>query len=204
MDTLLHEITALPKVLGCFVYSGKKGVTSSSMPPIFTKNTINVMGTLLARSKQIGTKAKLNVDSIDIRYNEIIIIAKPFDENTVLATICEPGVNRPLLDMSINMVINDVRESLSSDQPTAATPPSKTGTQEEDAVLKPILAKMHEELADAIGPIATPVIDDCLDKWATQGPKSQKRLPDLAWMICNEIDDKTLESTFMEKIKKFL
>ncbi len=203
MDALLQEITALPKVLGCFLFSGKKGVTNSNMPPIFTKDTINTMGALLARSKKMGSLAKLDLEAIDIRYNETILIARPLNQNTVLVTICEPGTNRPLLDMSINMVISDISEAITTDEEQTASSPAES-IQQADTPLKPILAKIKEALTEAIGPIAAPVLDDCYTQWSTQGPLSKKRLPDLAWMICKEIDDKNLETTFMERIKIYL
>ncbi len=201
MDELLQEITALPKVLGCFLYSGSKGVTYSSMPPNFTEDAITVMGTLLARAKQMSKEVQLDLEAIDLRYKETIIIARPMDHSSVLVTICELGANRPLLDMSINMVINDVKEGLDTTEQVRSEK-AKNKSQAE-SVLRPILAKLKEELTLTIGPLATPILKDCLKEWSTQGPPAQKRLPDLAMLICREIDDEILESTFMEKIKKF-
>lgn len=200
MDELLREITALPKVLGCFVYSSNKGITSSSMPRIFTKNTITIIGTLLARSKQICSGAKLNMEAIDLRYNETLIVAKPLNQNSTLVTICEPGTNRALLDMSTNMVIKDISESLGSKPKTTPRTDSKS---ESEPSLRPIIAKIQDALADAIGPIAAPVLNDCVKKWSKLGAPSKNRLPDLAWMICKEIDDENLEASFMEKIKPY-
>lgn len=204
MDTLLQEITALPKVLGCFIYSGNKGVTRSNMPPIFTDNAIRVMGSLLVRSKQMSSMANLNLEAIDIRYNESMIIARPLDQKTALLTICEPGVNKSLLDMSINMVINDIRAALPSGQQPPANMAGTKQKPQSDASLRPILGKINEALANAIGPIASAVLNDCLKSWASQGPQSKERLPDLAWKLCQEIDDKSLESDFMESIKQYL
>lgn len=201
MEELLHEITALPKVIGCFLFSSSKGVTRSNMPPIFTEDAVNTIGTLLARSKQMGKDADLNIEGIDLRYNETELLAKPLDTNAVLITICEPGANKQLLDMSINMVINDIATLLESDP--VASDVSKKPKLQMDPALKPILAKIKSELAEDIGPIAGPVLDDCLKKWSNEGQQSIKRLPDLAWMICREIDDDRLERKFMEKIKKY-
>jgi len=202
MDAQLQEITALPKVLGCFIHSTNKGVTSSDMPPIFSKSTIAIIGTLLGRSKKMGNMAQLNLEGIDIRYNETIIVARPLNQNTVLVTICEPGTNRSLLDMSINMVMNDIKSSLKSGQQSTAG--QKESKSQPDSSLRPVLAKIKDALADAIGPIADPVLNDCYKKWSSQGPQSQKRLPDLAWIICREIDDERLEAGFMENIKKYI
>ena len=202
MDAFLQEISALPKVLGCFLYSSKQGVTGSNLPPIFKKNTINVIGTLLARSKKMGHTAKLDLLAIDIRYNETVLVARPLNKDSVLVTICESGVNRTLMDMSLNMVIKDIKESLTSKKKKAA-PPTKSKPQY-DIQLKPILDQIKDSLADAIGPIAGPVLDDCYKKWSSQETPSKKRLPDLAMIICKEIDDKNLEKAFMDKIVDYL
>jgi len=201
MDALLQEITALPKVLGCFVYSGNQGVTSSNMPPIFTKNTVQIIGTLLSKPKQMGKVAKLDIESIDIRYNETVIVAQPLNNNSVLVTICEPGTNRPLLDMSIKMVLKELQQQL---QPGKQSAPLSAGMDNHRlGSLKPVLAKINEALADVIGPIAKPVLTDSLKKWSGQGPQTKERLPDLAMMICKEIDDEQLEANFMDNIKQF-
>ncbi len=201
MDAHLQEITALPKVLGCFVYSMSKGVIGSKMPPIFTQNSINVIGSLLAKPKQMGEAARLNIEAIDIRYNETVIVAKPINKSSVLITICEPGTNRPLLDMSIKMVMKELQEQLQpGNQPTQQSP---IQPKQSPGALRPIFAGINEALADIIGPIAKPVLTDCLKKWASQGAQSRERLPDLAIMICKEIDDDQLEATFMENIKQF-
>ncbi len=201
MDSLLQEIAALPKVLGGFIYSGNKRVISSNMPAIFDKNTINTMGTLLARSKQMSSKAQLSITAIDIRYNEVVIVTRPLRQHSILVVICEPGTNRPLLDMMINMVIKDIEKSLNSGSQTV---PQTGSVPEDDATLRPSIEKIKEALADAIGPIAEPIFDDCYEQWSGQGPESKKRLADLAWLICKEIGDEGLESSFMESIKAYL
>lgn len=205
MNNLLSEITALPKILGCFVFSSAQGVTGSNMPPIFANNAIKVMGTLLARSKQMSVMAKLNLDSIDIRYNESMLVAKPLNKDTVLVMICEPGVNKSLLNMSVNMLMDDLKGFLSTTRkPVASGGASPAAKPQSDPAIRPILAKIKEALADAIGPIAQPVLEDCVKKWSGNGPQNKARLPNLALLLCMEIDDERLEAGFMEKIKRFL
>jgi len=149
----------------------------------------------------MGEAAKLDIESIDIRYNETVIVAQPLNNNSVLVTICEPGTKRLLLDMSIKMVLKELQQHLQSGKQSA--PLSARMDNHPPGSPKPVIAKINEALADVIGPIAKPVLTDCLKKWGGQGPQSKERLPDLAMMICKEIDDEQLEANFMENIKQF-
>lgn len=214
MDSLLQEITVLPGVLGSFVFTNKQKIAGSKMPPIFRENSIQTIGNLIARTIQIGNMAQLDFKGIEIKYNESLLLVTPLAQNALLVIICEPGANKSLITMTTGMLAQDISAALANPmahqaairQPPSGATPQQTRKVEADeaaidAVLAPILEKVKDALAMAIGPIAAPVMKDSIEIWAKQAPPSIATLPALAELLCAEINDDGLEQEFMTEIK---
>ncbi|MBU1986271.1 MAG: hypothetical protein KJ846_03490 [Proteobacteria bacterium] len=222
MDSLLKEINMLPGVFGCFVYTGNQELAAAKLPPIFKENTIRTMGNLLTRTIMMGTMANLDMASIEFKFDVSLLIVNPLAEGAILVMVCEPAVNKSLINMTLSMLINDIQNAVnkgpatiaqSPSQPeggmqaqTATAPPSQEPVQkhqeaEIDAALAPILEQIKDALAYAIGPIAGQVMKDIIEIWAQKGPTSKQQLPGLATLLCQEINDKELETEFMSQIR---
>jgi hypothetical protein len=220
MDPLLQEITMLPGVLGCFVYSGKQRVLlGSKMPPIFKENNLQVIGRLLTRTVQIGSMAMLLLKEIEMKYNESLLIIKPLPKEALLIIICEPNANKSLINMTTGMLAKDIAKVITqsvSAPPVSrqsekhplqqkqvprkkTTPPQKATI---DAKLAAILKQVTGALAMAIGPIAATVMKDTIETWANQSPPSTSSLPELTKLLCAEINEPDLEQSFKAAIKK--
>ncbi|MBU1138187.1 MAG: hypothetical protein KKD01_19255 [Proteobacteria bacterium] len=220
MDSLLQEITMLPGVLGCFVYTGDQQIAGSKMPPIFKENSIKTIGSLLSRTVQMGHMAQLDFKGIEFKFNESLLIINLIAKGALLVIVCEPKVNKSLITMTMGMLITDIEASMakgimtpavtrqSAPPPPQPTPPAATQAPvkeaEIDATLAPILEQIKEALAMAIGPIAGPVMKDTIEIWAQQWATSRKNLPALAEMLCKEINDDELEKEFMEEFAKVM
>ncbi len=214
MDSLLQELTALPGVFGCFVYSGKRQIAGSKMPPIFRKNNINAIGSLLARTFQIGRTAQLGFKEIEIKYNESMLMIKPLADEALLVLICEPNANKSLIAMTAGMLAADIEIAMAqgiiaqpisnpSSHPAETIQASQVKEAEVNEEINPALDQIKRALAMAIGPIAAPVMKDNIEIWSRQNTPSLSSLPALAKLLCSEIDDKTLEQKFMAEIRKF-
>lgn len=218
MDSLLKEINMLPGVFGCFVYTGTQELAAAKLPPIFKENTIKTMGNLLTRTIKMGAMANLDMTGIEFKFDVSLVIVKPLEQGSILVMICEPAVNKSLINMTTAMLVGDIQAAInrgpipaataitqSAPQPQSATaPPAQAPKHQEaeiDAALAPILEKVKDALAYAIGPIAGQVMRDVIETWAQQGPTSKQRLPDFAALLCLEINDKELENEFMGQIK---
>ena len=219
MDLLLQEITMLPGVLGCFVFNGKQRVLlGSKMPPIFKENNLQIIGSLLTRTVQIGSMAMLLLKEIEIRYNESLLIIKPLPKETLLVIVCEPNANKSLINMTSGMLAKDIAQFIT--QTVAAPPVSPQATRRpplqkqtlpkkavlpQEAVIDNKLATTLEQvknaLAMAIGPIAGPVMKDSIELWAKQTKPSFSSLTTLTKLLCKEINDSTLEKEFMAAVK---
>ncbi|MEK6201158.1 MAG: hypothetical protein N2A40_01885 [Desulfobulbaceae bacterium] len=218
MDSLLKEINMLPGVFGCFVYTGNQELAAAKLPPIFKENTIKTMGNLLTRALKMGSMANLDLAAIEFKFDVSLLIVKPLEQGSVLVIVCEPAVNKSLINMTIAMLIGDIQTAINSTpapaqviaqapalQPVASAPPEEAPEKQQeveiDAELAPILENIKEALAYAIGPIAGQVMRDIIEAWAQQGPTSKQRLPALATLLCQEINDKELEADFMNQIR---
>jgi len=210
MDSLLKEINMLPGVFGCFVYTGNQELAAAKLPPIFKEDTIKTMGNLLTRTIKMGAMASLDMAGIEFKFDVSLIIVKPLEQGSILVMVCEPAVNKSLINMTVAMLIGDIQTAINKGpaipqppvQPQSATapPPGPPKKQQEAAIddaLAPILEKIKDALAYAIGPIAGQVMKDIIETWAQQGPTSRQRLPALAALLCQEINDKELEKEFM-------
>jgi hypothetical protein len=218
MDQLLQEITMLPGVLGCFVFNAKQGVLGSKMPPIFKENNLQTVGSLLTRTVQIGDMAMLVVKEIEMQYNESLLIIKLLPREAMLIIICEPNANKSLINMTIGMLAKDIAEVLSlsvvsqtvspepQQQKPQKSPAQAQATQQQktetDGELTSILKQVKDALAMVIGPIAGPVLKDSVKIWAKQTPPTTSSLPDLAKLLCTEINEKGLEERFRKELKK--
>lgn len=212
MDSLLQEITILPGVLGCFVFSSEQQIAGSKMPPIFRENSIKTIGNLLTRTIQIGNMAQLDFKGIEFKYNESLLIIKPLPKGALLIIICEPSANKSLISMTTGMLAEDIVATMANpmaphrvSQTTQSTAPQTQQEQpaeaEIDAELAPVLEQVKDALAMAIGPIAAPVMKDTIEIWAKQGGLSLSTLSALTDLLCVEINDDDLEREFMAEIK---
>jgi hypothetical protein len=211
MDSLLQEITMLPGVLGCFVFSSEQQIAGSKMPPIFREHSIKTIGNLLTRTIQIGNMAQLDFKGIEIKYNESLLIINPLPKGALLIIICEPSANKSLISMTTGMLAKDITTAMATPQAShpvnLTTPGPKPQAQqaqpkeaEIDAKLAPVLEQVKDALAMAIGPIAAPIMKDTIEIWAQQGAPSISTLQALAVLLCTEINDDDLEKEFMAEI----
>jgi hypothetical protein len=215
MDSLLKEINMLPGVFGCFVYTGNQELAAAKLPPIFKEHTIKTMGNFLTRALKMGGMANLDLAGLEFKFDISLVIVKPLEQGSVLVMVCEPAVNKSLINMTIAMLIGDIQAAINrgpeqvqvtppapvQPQPVPPAPPEKRQEADIDAELAPILEDIKESLAYAIGPIAGQIMRDLIETWAQQGPTSRQRLPALATLLCQEINDIELEADFMNQVR---
>jgi hypothetical protein len=223
MDSLLKEINMLPGVFGCFVYTGHQELAGAKLPPIFKENTIATMGNLLTRTLKMATMADMHLTGIEFKFDVSLLMVKPLEDGSVLVMVCEPAVNKSLINMTLGMLLADIQAAINKgpvqapipqapvqqatpvQKATPAMPPPPEAPKKReadiDATLAPVLEKIKDALAYSIGPVAGQTMRESIETWAQQGPTTKKELPALAALLCKEINDKDLEKEFMGQIK---
>ena len=70
--------------------------------------------------------------------------------------------------------------------------------------LAKVFQDFQEALAMAIGPVGEMVMKDTVEAWANKGDCSEARLKELVDMLCQEIDDQSLEEEFRAAISSHI
>ncbi len=228
MDNLLQEIQALPHVTGGYVYIQTLGPMFSNLPGSYEKSSLNQIGYSIQKIFEHEDSDDLNVDNIELKFTDATILIRKINMDSALITICEPGANLPLVNMTTGMLtkelinaVSKARQAVKQHEENAAaqkakaaaapepqpTPPEAVPEEKIDiddllssSPLAGTLQKYQEALTHAIGPIGEMVMRESVEDWADQGDCSVNRLPELIDILCREIDDEALETEFKSSI----
>ena len=208
-------------------YLHVSGITkvNSDLPKIFL-NKIYEVGEAIDRAIKVNEATNMRANNIELKYDEAVIIVRPIDKGASLVTFCETTINNKTLNMTTGMLANelkqaaaDIRKGANKAEPAAAPPPPPPPKEAAAPPKAPVasakvdvnkilhagpLAKVFQEFQDAlamaIGPVGEMVMKDTVEAWAKNGDCSEARLKELADMLCQEIDDQSLEEEFREAV----
>ncbi len=229
MEALLKEISTLSGVVGAFIYSRKYGIISRSLLSIFKDQNLIKLGNQLQRAFVISEKSKLGLDFFEISYEGARLLCKPFGRNAGLFLICEPDVNMALLNMSINVISDDLAEKIAAvkTQPKAASASEEkvkstdpgTRTQEtqkpdkpsvkpkqlmQSNEMGPVLHEIQDAFIDVIGPMGKIIMKRWMKVWIKQGQADMPGIPALIQMLSEQLDDAQGKAKFMENLTHLL
>jgi len=210
MNDLLQEIKLLPGVIGSSVHINGEEKIFSDLPKVFQGKTADI-GRSLERLFKLRQGRDINF--IEVRFDESLMLMRPVDRESSLITICEAGANFPLVNMTSSMLIGELRKAVEAvrrgeeeKQETAAPQPEKPAAKADvneimhKGPLAPVMEKLGNALALAIGPISDMVMKDTVKEWAAGGAADESRIPELVDMLCREIDDSELEKEFRQQV----
>ena len=221
MDELLQEIKILPAVIGSMVHINGVNQIISDLPKVF-RGKAEQIGQSVERICKVNESCHIDLNSIEMKFDESLVMIKPIDKGSAIVTICDPGVNLPLVNMTTSMLVSEFRSSVNAirkdpsalaggSKDAAATKAPKPAAKKIDinAILHtgPMAKILHEvqgALALAIGPIGEVVMKESVEKWANSGDSNPARLGELVTILCEEIDDASLEEEFRNSIAKHL
>ncbi len=212
MNSLLQEITILPGVFGCFIYNlTDHQITGNKMPSVFKINTLYTIGNLLDKTIQMGKLSQMSFKGVDIQSQNLQLLVTPLSNGVLLIVLCDPTANTSLINMTTGMIAANIVETLTESSPPYSSfssdtkkdlpeqrPPRKT---EDDVTLIAKLEQVKDILTSTIGPIAGPIMKECLQAWEQHSAPSLHTLPDLTKRIGEEIDNAPLEDEFLRKLK---
>jgi hypothetical protein len=227
MEDILKEIKNVPAVMGSYVHVSGVTELTSDLPKIFL-NKIYEVGEAIERAIKVNEATKMHASNIEFKYDEAVIIVRPIASGASLVTFCETTVNKKTLNMTTGMLANELKQAVAEikksaqSKPTATSaPPSPPLPKKETAPTPPppaagskvdvnkilhagplakVFQDFQEALAMAIGPVGEMVMKDTVEEWADKGDCSEARLKELVDMLCQEIDDQSLEEEFREAI----
>jgi hypothetical protein len=209
MNELLQEIKLLPGVIGSTVHINGEKRIFSDLPKVFQSKTADI-GRSLERLFKLRQGRDINF--IEVRFDESVMLMRPVDREASLITICESGVNFPLVNMTSSMLTGELRKAVEKirkgedekpapkPQGTKAAPAATDVNAVMNGPLAPVMERLANALALAIGPISDMVMKDTVKDWVKQGPADEARVPELVDMLCREIDDSELEKEFRQQV----
>lgn len=213
MDDLLQEITMLPGVKGAFLAMSEPQLVFSDLPDGYPPETMAQIEVAMERIFKMNEPCKLTVNSVEMLFDDTMMLAKQVSEGCNLVILGEPDSNFALLNMTSTMLLGELRsqaERIRRDPPAAA--PAATGdgdsrdfevVREKDP-LKSALPVLEESLARAIGPIAGMVTRETVEQWLQEGSCQKARFPELINAFCREIDDPAMEKEFRANVASLL
>ena len=217
MRKILGEISVIPGVTGSCIFDKTAGVLCTDLQTELPKDMTESVCMHFVRLLQMGRMNKLDIKSVHFRFDRYAVIGMSLDTEVILLTICEAGANCSLVATTVAMLADDMRDELFEKFSPSSTPAMTVATEEDIAgppvpdeeksgaeAMPLLLEEIEHALAAAIGPLASMIMGDYLDKWRQNGPSSPDRLPGLVTMLIREIKDPKLAEDFKSRIRHLL
>lgn len=229
MEELLQEVKILPNVIGTFVYTEKNDTVFPDLPKLFMGKDLSQIGRSLTKVFKLNAKTNQAANTLEMLYNESLILVKQIDTDSCLVVICEPSVNLPLVTMTTSMLVSDLKAAVANTlkappikktappikeaaPPAPKAPEAKAAPKQKvdidqlinEGPLSETFKQFQNALARAIGPIGKMVMKEVVEQWSKEGECSAARFKDLTDMLCEEIGNTNLEKEFRDEIKSIL
>jgi len=206
MQNILEEIKTAPGVLGACIFAGQKGILASSLPGIFKKETQDRIGHTLNRIFKLNETIKLDVNGLEIQYDEGLIMVKRICKASSLIVICEPDANIHLINMTISVLAEDLQNQITDCEKMPLQNEVRQETPQE--VMNGSLAKeltvIKRALAQHIGPVAGKVLEKHMKGWLLQGQAEQRRLKELVQLLSSEIEKENDKNDFFAQLSELI
>jgi len=112
MENILQSVSAVVGVTGYFVCDGEGRVLASVLPDAFDKVTITDMGRTVTQTiAGLETTRRRKVGDLDLLYRDGRLVVKNLRPGC-LAILCVPTTNVPLLNLTANLAVRKLRETL--------------------------------------------------------------------------------------------
>ncbi|MBN1958455.1 MAG: hypothetical protein JXQ81_00660 [Desulfuromonadales bacterium] len=202
MQKILEEIKTSPGVLGACLYSAPKGIIASSLPAIFKKETQELVGHTLNRIFRLNDTIKLDVNGLEIQYDEALIMVKRICKSSSLVLICEPDANIHLVNMTISILAEDLQNQITDCEkmPLHKEVPQENPQEVMKGEFSGELSTIKRALAQQIGPVAGKVMEKHLKTWLQDGQAEQQRLKELVKLLSGEIDGEQNKHNFYSQL----
>jgi hypothetical protein len=219
MNTIPKELSAIPGVIGVYVFHTNDGISASEVPPIFSENELTDIARMLVKIYDTGTANMTDLSEITIVYEETIFIIRSSANNVFLIVMFEPSMSLDLLTMSLNMALNDLKKLEKQEQHIIDTAEPEEETEEitsrdqlsaeellnrSTGPLSKALNGMRSALVKIIGPIGKIVFADSVYSWLNENEPSYSSLSALIDIIALEIKDQARIDAFRKAAASFI
>lgn len=207
-------IASLPEVAGGFLFAPEKGLYSNQAANIADDNSLQQVSKKLTKMISMLSVHFHDTRAIRVNFKDIILYGTSIQNGHWLFLFHQPSLSPGMLKMTIQMALNieaDPNESIQNTEDISSfvSPIETIAPPEEDimeALLEPNselskpLATILDQLAHHVGPIATLMLKDSVELWATKNSPSVKNLPHLITILEEEIDNPEEQKVFRNSL----
>jgi len=120
-DAALHQLAAIPGVVGGMVFDRAGAVVAAEFPPVFEPGCLAPLAAQLAGDAYFAEWMTGEQAMLDLRFGDGHVVVRPVDDRWLLV-LCTPQTNRPLLAMSLTQVVRRLRPGPGA---ARASPPAR-------------------------------------------------------------------------------
>jgi predicted regulator of Ras-like GTPase activity (Roadblock/LC7/MglB family) len=201
MKAILDDLKDIPGVTGVFVCNGEGKVLASSLEapiaPDLLDRVARVLGRTAAGVHTIKGKGTLDLEMV---YESGVLVLKPLEPGC-LCIFCVAKVNVPMLNLTANMAVRQLKKAIAGGAAAAAAVPVAGGAK----IPTGAVTQIEHELAVAVGPVAMLVVDETLAKLrCTRETLTEAQTPAFLDGVAAEIPDAAKKARFLESAKRIL
>jgi predicted regulator of Ras-like GTPase activity (Roadblock/LC7/MglB family) len=201
MRAILDDLKDVPGVTGSFVCDAKGHVLAASVESPISPDMLEAVAKSLSRTADgVRTLQGKGAPDIEMVFEEGVLILKPLDPGC-LCILCVPKVNLPILNLTANMAVRQLKKAMIAGAAAAPAMPPAGGAR----IPAGAVAKIEHELAVAVGPVAILIVDETLAKLhCTRETLSEAQAAAFVDGISAEIPDAGKRAHFLESARKIL
>lgn len=149
MENILHDISAVAGVTGCFVCEAEGRVVASTLSNIFDESALATVGrTINQTTEGLFATRRRKIQELDLLYSGERLVIKPL-RNGCLCVLCARSINVPLLNLTANVAARKLTELMRKQAPQPITAIAK----------RPSMDQVLEDVVDAYPNIVGPILD---------------------------------------------
>jgi len=201
MKAILDDLNDIPGVNGAFVCDAEGKVLASSLQKPIAQDLLDGVAKSLSRTVAgVRTLQGKGSPDIEMVFESSVLILKPLDPGS-LCILCVPKVSIPMLNLTANMAVRQLKKALAGGGTAAPAVPAAGGARISAAAL----AQIEHELAVAVGPVAVLMVDETLSKLrCTRETLTEAQSEAFLDGISAEIPDAAKKAHFMESARRIL
>jgi predicted regulator of Ras-like GTPase activity (Roadblock/LC7/MglB family) len=194
MKDILKDIDSVNGVLGTFVCGEEGKVLARSLPDATGDAALAATGRVLLQTLGgLESSRTRKVGELEFHFEQGALLVKNLG-TAVLCIVCGQKVNVPLLNLTANLAVKQLRKAIAEGPAPVAAPTGPAAGAE-------ALGKIEHELARAIGPVASLAMDDALRaRRATRETIPASALRDLVGVLEGEISDGARRTKFRQAV----
>ena len=201
MEDTLKDINAVSGVTGCFVCGREGQVLASALPSVFDEAILAAVGRIVAQAVAgLGTARRGKVAEIDLVYGQYRLITKNLRAGS-LCIVCVRNVNLPLLHVASSSTARQLAAGLKASAQAKPLGPGESAAPRAEPIGAAFLGRVEKELARAIGPMASLVVDEGIEALGAQRESFPwHNLQRLVESLGTEIPDEEKRLSFVEAV----